>query len=113
MRSIVANYVRQGFPAELVEAAKRSAVASALFRRNSISELAAVWSQALAAEGRNSPDDVVDAIRRVTAADVDRVGMHFLNDADSITATLLLKPTGDAASCQGFGGCAPLHPARA
>ena len=104
MRSIVANYVREGFPAELVEAAKRSEVASALFRRNSISELAAVWSQALAAEGRNSPDDDVDAIRRVTAADVNRVAAQYLKDANSITATLLPKPTGEAASGKGFGG---------
>ena len=78
MRSIVANYVRQGFPAELVEAAKRQEIASALFRRNSISDLASVWSQALAAEGRNSPDENVDAIRRVTAADVNRVASELL-----------------------------------
>jgi zinc protease len=104
MRSIVANYVRDGFPAELVEAAKRSEVASALFRRNSISELAAVWSQALAAEGRNSPDDDVEAIRRVTVADVNRVAMQFLKDSNSITATLIPKPTDEAASGKGFGG---------
>src|SRR5712691_1468850 len=104
MRSIVANYVRQGFPGELVEAAKRSAIAAAQFRRNSISELAAVWSQALAAEGRNSPEDDVEAIRRVTAADVNRVAAQYLKDANSITATLLPKPTGEAASGKGFGG---------
>ena len=104
MRSIVAKYVRDGFPEELVEAEKRSEVASALFRRNSISDLAAVWSQALAAEGRNSPDDNVDAIRRVTVADVNRVARQFLKDANSITATLIPKPTGEAASEKGFGG---------
>jgi zinc protease len=104
MRSIVSNYVRDGFPAELVEAAKRSEVASALFRRNSISDLAAVWSQALAAEGRNSPDETVDAIRRVTVADVNRVAMQFLKDSNSITATLIPKPSGEAASGRGFGG---------
>jgi zinc protease len=104
MRSIVANYVRTGFPAELVDAAKRSEVASALFRRNSISDLAAVWSQALAAEGHNSPDDDVEAIKRVTVADVNRVAMQFLKDSNSITATLIPKPTGEAASEKGFGG---------
>jgi len=40
-------------------AAKRSAVATALSVEIPISELAAVWSQALAADGRNSPDDDV------------------------------------------------------
>jgi zinc protease len=104
MRSIVANYVRDGFPEELVEAAKRTEVASALFRRNSISDLAAVWSQALAAEGRNSPDETVEAIRRVTVADVNRIARQFLKDSNSITATLIPKPTGEAASGKGFGG---------
>src|SRR5262245_10728917 len=104
MRSIVGNYARDGFPAEFVEAAKRSEVASALFRRNSISDLATVWSQALAAEGRNSPDENVDAIRRVTVADVNRVAMQFLKDSNSITATLIPKPTDEAASGKGFGG---------
>ena len=104
MRSIVANYARQGFPAELVEAAKRSEIASAQFRRNSISDLAAVWSQALAAEGRNSPDDDVEAIRRVTVADVNRVAMQYVKDSNSITATLVPKPTDEATSGKGFGG---------
>ena len=104
MRSVVASYVRDGFPAELVEAAKRTEVASALFRRNSISDLATVWSQALAAEGRNSPDDNVEAIKRVTVADVNRVARQFLKDSNSITATLIPKPTGEAASGKGFGG---------
>jgi zinc protease len=104
MKAIVAKYVRNGFPEELVEAAKRSEVASALFRRNSISDLAAVWSQALAAEGRNSPDDNVEAIRRVTVADVNRVARQYLKDTSSITATLIPKPTDEAASGKGFGG---------
>jgi zinc protease len=104
MRSIVANYVRQGFPAELVDAAKRQEIASALFRRNSISDLAAVWSQALAAEGRKSPDDNVEAIRRVTVTDVNRVAMQFLKDDNSITATLVPKPSNEETSEKGFGG---------
>ena len=104
MRSIVAGYVQQGFPAELVDASKRAQVASALFRRNSISDLAAVWSQAVAAEGRKSPDENVDAIRRVTVADVNRVAAEFLKDSNSITATLVPKPTGEAPSEKGFGG---------
>jgi zinc protease len=104
MRVIAANYVRQGFPAELVEAAKRQEIASALFRRNSISDLASVWSQALAAEGRNSPDETVEAIRRVSVADVNRVAMQFLRDDNSITATLVPKPSNEETSEKGFGG---------
>lgn len=104
MRMVVATYLQQGFPAELVEASKRSEIASALFRRNSISDLAAVWSQAVAAEGRTSPDENVEAIRRVTVADVNRVAKRFLNDANSITATLVPKPSNEETSEKGFGG---------
>ena len=104
MRSIVAGYVRTGFPADLIDAAKRAEVASAEFRRNSIPELATVWSQALAAEGRVSPDDDVNAIRRVSVADVNRVAMRYLGDANSVTATLVPTPTGEPVSGKGFGG---------
>jgi zinc protease len=104
MRSIVAGYVRTGFPADLVDAAKRTEIASAEFRRNSIPDLASVWSQALAAEGRASPDEDVDAIRRVTVADVNRVAMRYLADANSVTATLVPKPTDEPVSGKGFGG---------
>ena len=95
---------RTGFPAELVDAAKRGEIASAAFQRNSIPGLAAAWSQALAAEGRNSPDEDVDAIRRVTVADVNRVARQYLVDTNSISATLVPKPSGEPASSKGFGG---------
>jgi zinc protease len=104
LKSILADYVRSGLPAELVDAAKRSEIASASFRRNSIPELASAWSQALAAEGRNSPDDDIDAIRRVTVADVNRVAKQVLSDENSIVATLVPKPSGEPVSSKGFGG---------
>jgi zinc protease len=59
-------------PEDLVTAAKRREVADAEFERNSIPGLANVWSNAIAAEGRASPDEDVEAIQRVTA-DVNRV----------------------------------------
>ena len=77
MKRIVADYVAKGFPADLVEATKRREVAEAEFRRNSISGLAAEWSQALAVEGRNSPDDDIEAIKKVTLADVNRVAQNI------------------------------------
>ena len=67
MRKIMADYAANGVPADLVEAAKRREIAGAEFRRNSIPGLAAAWSDALAAEGRNSPDEDVEAMKRVTA----------------------------------------------
>ena len=48
------------------------------FEQNSIPDLAATWSQALAAEGRNSPADIVEAMKKVTLADVNRVAKAYL-----------------------------------
>jgi zinc protease len=104
LTDIVSGYLRTGLPPELVEAAKRNEIAAAAFRRNSIPDLAAEWSQALAAEGRSSPDDDVDAIRRVTVADVNRVARQFLIESNSIVATLVPKPSDEPVSSKGFGG---------
>ena len=104
MRKIMSDYAANGVPADLVEAAKRREIAAAEFRRNSIPGLAEAWSQALAAEGRNSPDDDVDAMRRVTLDDVNNVAKKYLVDKESITAELKPNPTGAPVSQQGFGG---------
>lgn len=104
MRTILANYAIKGVPADLVDAAKRSEVAAAEFQRNSIPGLANVWSNALAAEGRTSPDEDVEALRRVTLADVNRVAKEFLSDQNSITAILKPVPTGKPVAGKGFGG---------
>ena len=58
------TYAQHGVPEDLVTAAKRREVADAEFERNSIPGLANVWSNALAAEGRASPDEDVAAIQR-------------------------------------------------
>ena len=104
MRKIMADYAANGVPAELVEAAKRREVAGAEFRRNSIPGLAAVWSEALASEGRNSPDDDVEAMKRVTVEDVNRLAKAYLVDQASISAELKPAPSGEAVASSGFGG---------
>jgi zinc protease len=104
IRKILADYAAAGVPGELVEAAKRREISGAEFRRNSIPGLAAVWSDALAAEGRNSPDDDVEALKRVTLADVNRVAKQYLVDQNSITAELKPVPSGEAVASKGFGG---------
>ena len=113
VRAIVARYAKEGVPADLVEASKRHEVADAEFQRNSISGLAAAWSQALAVEGRASPDDDVAAIRRVTVEDVDRVARQYLLDDRAITAVLTPRPSGRPAASRGFGGGESFAPARA
>jgi zinc protease len=104
LRQIVNKYAANGVPEELVDAAKRAEIAQAEFQRNSIPDLASVWSDALAAEGRNSPDEDVDAIRKVTVADVNRVAKQYLLNANTITATLKPAPNGEAVAEKGFGG---------
>lgn len=104
MRGILEGYAAKGVPEELVDAAKRSEVAAAEFQRNSIPGLANVWSNAVAAEGRTSPDEDVAALKKVTVADVNRVAKEYLTAQNSITATLKPVPTGQPVSAKGFGG---------
>jgi zinc protease len=108
MRKILANYAAKGVPEDLVIAAKRSEVAEAEFQRNSIPGLASLWSEALAAEGRNSPDEDLAALKRVTLADVNRVAKQYLAETNSITAVLKPVPTGEQVSGKGFGGAEQL-----
>jgi len=104
MRKIIADYAAKGVPADLVEAAKRREIAAAEFRRDSIPGLAEAWSDALAAEGRNSPDDDVEAMKRVTVEDVNRLAKTYLVDQGSITAQLKPSPSGEPVASNGFGG---------
>lgn len=104
LRRIVSDAAENGVPAELVEAAKRRELAEAQFRKNSISGLAMDWSQAVAGEGRQSPDDDVNAISRVTPADVNRVAKKYLDLSHAISAILTPQPSGKPVSQKGFGG---------
>jgi zinc protease len=104
MRQIIDGYATNGVPADLVDAAKRSEIAQAEFERNSIPGLADVWSEALAAEGRNSPEEDVDAIRKVTLSDVNRVAKQYLLNTSRISAILKPAPNGEAVAAKGFGG---------
>lgn len=112
LRSAVAGCVKEGVPAELVEAEKRREIAEAAFRRNSIAGLAMAWTQALAVEGRRSPDDDVEAIRKVTAADVDRVAREWLVDATAVTALLTPRESGGAVASKASRGGESFAPDR-
>jgi zinc protease len=104
LAKIVSSTAISGVSSDLVEAAKRSEIASSEFGRNSIADLASTWSSALADEGRTSPDDDVAAIRGVTVDDVDRLARRVLDPAHAVTAVLTPRPSGGAIRTKGFGG---------
>jgi zinc protease len=104
VKEVLANYRQKGVPADLVTAAIKHEVADAEFQKNSVSGLAMAWSQALAVEGRQSPEDDVRAIQKVTKADVDRVARQYLKLDKAVVAILTPQVSGKPVTTKGFGG---------
>ena len=103
IKSIMANYVKNGVPSDLVHAAQRQALAQKESALDSISGLADAWSQAVAVEHRDSPDDDIEAMQKVTVADVNRVARTYLVNDTAVTAVLDPKPAGKPSTAQAFG----------
>ncbi|MGH8183677.1 MAG: M16 family metallopeptidase [Rhodanobacteraceae bacterium] len=102
---VINDLLKNGVPADLVEAAKRQEQAQFEFSKNSAMNLAESWSQALAWQGLNSPQEGLDQILAVTPADVDRVAREYLKPDQRITVVLTPNPTGKRPpNSQGFGG---------
>ncbi len=99
-KGIINDYIKNGVPADLVEASKRHEIAGMEFRKNSVEGLANLWSQALAVEGRRSPDEDIAAIQKVTTADVNRVAREYLVNNRAITAMLTPRPSGKAVTAK-------------
>jgi len=110
VRRILAADLQGGFPADLVEAAKRQELTAAQLRKNSVFGLAMAWSQALAVEGRSSPDDDVAAIQRVTSDDVNRVARRFLDLKAAVVGILRPESSGAPTSTASFGGVESFTP---
>jgi zinc protease len=105
VRAILTRVAREGVPAELVEAAKLQERSGAQFQRNSIPELASVWSEALALYGLSSPDDDLARIEKVTVADVNRVARKYLDLDHAVTGVMRPRGSGPPVTAHGgFGG---------
>ena len=104
IRRVINGYLKEGIPPDLVEASKRHAVADAAFRINSVPQLAAEWSQALAVEGRNTPDENIEAIKKVSVEDVNRVARKYLMNETAITGILRPRAAGKAQASHTFRG---------
>ncbi len=70
---ILADDLKNGVPADLVDASKRHELADEEFQKNSIEGLAMEWSNAVAVEGRQSPEEDIAAISKVTVDQVNDV----------------------------------------
>ncbi len=73
LRSVIENYRKWGVPADLVSASIQREIAQLEYNATSIEGLATEWSDAVAVQGLNSPQDTIAAYKRVTAADVNRL----------------------------------------
>jgi zinc protease len=102
IKRVIADTVKNGIPESLVEAAKRHEIADAEFAKNSLAGLAMAWSQAIAVEGRTSPDDGIEAIKRVTVADVNRVAREYLVNDTAVVGVLTPRPSGAPVAAGGF-----------
>jgi zinc protease len=105
VREILEKVARDGVPADLVEAAKLQERRSSELQKNSIADLASVWSDAVALYGLKSPDEDLQRIEKVTVDDVNRVAREYLKLDASISGLLLPKGSGKpVASSASSGG---------
>ena len=105
IRSILAEVVKHGVPADLVAAAKLQERRAAEFQKNSIAGFASDWSDALALYKVSSPDEELAQIDKVTVQDVDRVARKYLDLDHAVTAVMLPRGSGKPVpSSGGFGG---------
>jgi zinc protease len=107
---IIAKYVKNGLPADLVLAAKNHEIADAELQKNSISGLANAWSNAVANDENESPDAELEMLKKVTLEDVNRVAKKYLDLNHAIFAILTPEPSGKPISRSSFGGAESFAP---
>lgn len=106
VRAILARVARDGVPADLVDAVKLQERSAAQLQRNSIPDLASLWSDAVALYDLHSPDDDLERIENVTVADVNRVARKYLDLDHAVCGVMLPRGSGGPvqSSGSGFGG---------
>jgi zinc protease len=95
---------RQGLDGDLVAAAQRLELTGAEFQKNSIAGLAMAWSDALAVQDKESPEEITGAIQRVTAGAVNQAAQQYLDLDHAVSAVLTPQPSGAPVAARGFGG---------
>lgn len=102
LRSVLDAYRKNGLPADLVNVEKQRAIAGQEFDANSISGLADSWNDAVAVHGKSSPDVELQAMERVSSADVNRVLRKYFDPSNAIVAYAV--PRGQGAAAQSAAG---------
>lgn len=108
MKKVLAEDLQKGVPADLVEAAKRHELANEEFQKNSIEGLAMEWSTAVAVEGRQSPEEDIAAIQKVTVEQVNEVARKYLDWNKAYIAVLTPQASGKPVSNKSFGSAEAL-----
>ncbi len=104
VRAILGGIIKSGVSADLVAAAKLQERSDAEFQKNSIGGLAAVWTEAVAVDGLDSPEVDLARIEKVTLDDVNRVASQYLDLNHAIVAVLSPQESGKSIAASGFGG---------
>ena len=104
VRATLRRIVRDGVPPDLVAAAKLEERRSLEYQKNSISNTAMLWSQAVAVEGLDSPEQDIARIEKVTPEDVNRVARRYLDLGHAVSAVLTPQGSGKPLSSASFGG---------
>lgn len=110
LKKILKKQVDEGFPADLVDAAKRNKLTRVELRKNSVNGLASAWSEALAVQRRASPNEVIRAIEQVMVSDVNRVARKYLIFDQSIEAVLLPEASGKTITKKRLGSVESFAP---
>jgi zinc protease len=110
MGDVMSQELKNGVSPDFVDASKRHEISDAEFQKNSISGLASAWSDAVAIEGRQSPDDDLDAMKKVTVDDVNRIARTFIDPNHALVTVLSPESSGKPMSSHGFGGAESFAP---
>ena len=110
VHDVIKSDLSKGFSEDLIEAEKRQELSSTEFQKNSISGLASAWSEAVAVDGKDSPQEELDALEKVTLADVNNVAKKYLDDSHAIVAILTPQSSGKPVSRNSFGGSESFAP---
>ena len=104
VRAVLRKIAKDGVPPDLIAAAKLQERRSAEAEKTSIQGLAGAWSEAVAVDRLDSPDQDLARIEKVTVDDVNRVARKYLDLEHAVFAVLTPQGTGKPVTGRGFGG---------